>query len=75
MKKNILLIFLMLSGMASFAQGGLELKGFFGFSRTIVGPKQEFVGGSSGNMKNLKEFGLILSQQIGQNLRLNSGVT
>ena len=75
MKKSILLIFLVLTGASSFAQKGPEIKGYFGFSSTIVGPKQEFVGISSGNMKNLKEFGLILSQEIGQKLRLNSGVT
>lgn len=74
MKKNILIIFLVLTGVSVFAQGGPELKAYFGFSGTIIGPKQEFVGVSSGNMKNLKEFGLILSQEIGQNFRLNSGV-
>ncbi len=75
MKKGILLFYLLLCGVSVYAQEGLELKGYFGFSSTIVGPKQEFVGVSSGNMKNLKEFGLILSQEIGQNLRLNCGVT
>ncbi|MFL0685677.1 MAG: hypothetical protein ACJLTB_21145 [Algoriphagus aquaeductus] len=75
MKKNLLLTFMLLNSVFAFGQSGLELKGFVGFSSTILGPKQEFIGGSSGEMKNLKEFGLILSQEIGPNIRLNSGLT
>lgn len=75
MKKNLLFTFMLLNSVFAFGQSGLELKGFVGFSSTILGPKQEFIGGSSGEMKNLKEFGLILSQEIGPNIRLNSGLT
>ncbi len=74
MKSIFLVICFCFLGASVFAQNGFEVKSFFGFSSTLVGPKQEIVGVGSGNMENLKEFGLILSQEIGQKLRLNSGV-
>lgn len=74
MKKSILVIWFCFSGISVFGQGGLEVKGYFGVSATLVGPKQDLTGSSSVSMDGLKEVGLMLSKGIGQKLRINAGV-
>lgn len=74
MKKSILLVCLLLCGTIVFAQGSLEVKGYFGGSGTLVGPNADVVGGSSVELEGFKEFGLIFSKGIGGKFRLNGGL-
>ncbi|HSF53015.1 MAG TPA: hypothetical protein VLA71_04660 [Algoriphagus sp.] len=75
MKKSILVVWFCFLGVPGFAQSGLELKGYFGVSGTLVGPKAGMVGTNSGTMDGLKEFGLGLSYGFGQKFRINGGVS
>lgn len=75
MKKSILLVYLFLCGVSGFAQNGLELRGYFGISGTLVGPKAGMVGTNSGTTEGFKEFGLSLSYGIGQKFRINGGLS
>ncbi|MBN7812279.1 hypothetical protein J0A68_15100 [Algoriphagus sp. H41] len=74
MKKNLLAIFLILNSVVAFAQNGLELKGYFGFSGTLTGPKAELVGASSVEMERFREFGVMVSSGLGGKFRLNGGI-
>lgn len=73
MKRSILLVFLLLCVGSVFAQGGLEVKVYFGAAGALAGPKQELTGSSSVEMEGFKEFGLSLSKGIGGKFRLNGG--
>lgn len=75
MKKFILLIFLVLLGVSSFAQKGPELRGYFGFSGTLLGPNSGVVGSGSAEMVGFRELGLMLSNRIGEKFRLNTGIS
>lgn len=75
MKKNLLLIFLLLNSVFAFSQSGLEVKGYFGVSRTLVGPNADVVGAGSVEVDGFREIGVLLSKMIGQKARLNAGVT
>lgn len=75
MKINLLLVFLLLCGNVAFGQSGLELKGYFGVSGTLVGPNADVAGGSSVEMEGFREFGLTLSKEIGGKFRLNGGLS
>jgi hypothetical protein len=75
MKIHLLLVFLLLSGNVAFGQSGLELKGYFGVSGTLVGPNADVAGGSSVEMEGFREFGLTLSKGIGGKFRLNGGLS
>lgn len=75
MKKNLLLIFLLLNSFYVFAQSGVELKGYFGVSGTKVGSTVDLGEGSSLKVKEFKEFGLMLSSGIGGKFRLNGGLS
>lgn len=75
MKKIILIIWFCFLGVSVFGQGGLEVKGYFGVSGTIVGPKAGMVGTNSGTMEGFKEFGLGISYGFGQKFRINGGVS
>lgn len=74
MKKSILLLCLVLCGISVFAQNGLEVKGYFGISGTLVGPNQDLIGSSSVSMADFREFGLLVSHGIGPKFRINTGV-
>ncbi|MEB2783849.1 hypothetical protein [Algoriphagus persicinus] len=50
------------------------MKGYFGISGTRADRKVALDGASSVDMKNFKEFGLLLSKSVGSNFRLNTGL-
>ena len=75
MKNYFFLVCLLLCATPVFGQNDLELKGYFGFSGALAGPKEELVGASSVDLEGFKEFGLILSTGIGGKFRLNGGLT
>jgi len=75
MKRNLLLIFLLLNSAFAFGQNGLDVKGYFGFSGTRVGPTSDFAEGVSLKVKEFKEFGLMFSSGIGGKFRLNGGLS
>ncbi|GAA0879741.1 hypothetical protein GCM10009119_27100 [Algoriphagus jejuensis] len=74
MKNSILLVCLLLCGASVFAQGGLEVKGYFGLSASLVGPKAGMVGINSGSTEGYKELGLGFSYGLGQKFRINGGL-
>lgn len=74
MKKNLLLIFLLLNSVFAFSQSSIEVKGYFGISGTLAGPKQELTGSSSVEMKNFKELGILVSKEFGQKFSITGGV-
>lgn len=74
-RRSILIVSLLLCAMSVFAQSDLEVKGYFGISGTLVGPKTGMVGTNSGTMDGLKEFGLGLSYGLGQKFRISGGVS
>jgi|SRR5690606_16409724 len=75
MKRNLLLIFLLLNSAFAFSQNGLEVKGYFGVSGTRVGSTSDFGRLGSLKVNEFKEFGLMLSSGIGGKFRLNGGLS
>jgi hypothetical protein len=75
MKFNLLLVFLLLCGNVAFGQSGLEVKGYYGVSGTLVGPDANLAGGSSVEMDGFREFGVMLSSGVGGKFRLNGGLS
>ncbi|GAB3218116.1 hypothetical protein J0A67_02005 [Algoriphagus aestuariicola] len=75
MKTGVLLVFLLLCGVSVFAQSGLEVRGYFGVSSTLLGPKAGVVGAGSSEMDGFREFGVMLSKGIGRKFRVNGGLS
>lgn len=75
MKRALLSIFLILHSFFAFAQNGLELKGYFGFSGVLAGPNAQLDGAASVDVEDFREFGVMLSKGIGGKFRLNGGVS
>jgi hypothetical protein len=75
MKKSIVLIALLLCGVSVFAQGDLELKGYFGVSSAVIRPRAGVVGSGSAEMDGFRDFGVMLSKAIGRKFRLNGGLS
>lgn len=74
MRKYILLVCLIATYFSAAAQSDFQLKGYFGISGTSASRKVDLDGASSVDMKNFKEFGLLLSKSVGGNFRLNTGL-
>lgn len=65
----------MFTSVSAFSQKGPELKGYFGFSGTLLGPNAGVVGSGSAEMNGFREIGLTLSTGIGGKFRLNTGLS